>query len=315
LSEGRDDQVNYQGRYTLRALGIEGRLQCPECTAPLRAGTAELACDVCSRTYPSVAGVPVLLNSADEERLGAAVRRHAETAFFPRGSRVGSRLKKLAPGATWNRNRIVPRLLRSAAAGVILDVGSGERRLSQNIVNVDVGLHTATDVLANAEHLPFWNDTFDLVVCQGLLEHVPHPGNVTNEIWRVLKPGACAFVEVPFLQPFHADPDDYFRFTSTGLAQVMSDFQIVESGVSSGVFSALAFMLREFPEQFLHGRHRAEKLVKIPFALVGAVVRFADIFVMSASRADRLAASVFVVARKPLSQPHDLRSESKQSSS
>ena len=36
-------------------------------------------------------------------------------------------------------------------------------------------------------------------------------------MFRVLKPGGYIYSEVPFLQGFHADPDDYQRYTLQGL--------------------------------------------------------------------------------------------------
>jgi len=50
---------------------------------------------------------------------------------------------------------------------------------------------------ADGACLPFGDNTFDFVHCSWLLEHVPSPLNILNEVNRVLKVGGeCQFIEV-----------------------------------------------------------------------------------------------------------------------
>jgi ubiquinone/menaquinone biosynthesis C-methylase UbiE len=46
--------------------------------------------------------------------------------------------------------------------------------------------------LADAEHLPFADDTFDLVYSYGVMHHSPNTPQCLREAWRVLKPGGEA---------------------------------------------------------------------------------------------------------------------------
>jgi SAM-dependent methyltransferase len=50
---------------------------------------------------------------------------------------------------------------------------------------------------ANADALPYPDDTFDLVTCQTLLIHVPQPKEVLAEMKRVLKPGGIILCVEP----------------------------------------------------------------------------------------------------------------------
>jgi ubiquinone/menaquinone biosynthesis C-methylase UbiE len=43
--------------------------------------------------------------------------------------------------------------------------------------------------VANAEDLPFRNETFDCVCCMGVLHHTPDPPRAVREISRVMRPG------------------------------------------------------------------------------------------------------------------------------
>jgi len=50
--------------------------------------------------------------------------------------------------------------------------------------------------VANAEALPFANDTFDLVYAHGVVQYTADPQRLVNEVRRVLKPGGEAIFQV-----------------------------------------------------------------------------------------------------------------------
>ena len=59
---------------------------------------------------------------------------------------------------------------------------------------------------ANAEELPFADNTFDLVFSNGVLHHTPETQKAVDEAWRVLKPGGRAVISLYYrnllLRPF-----------------------------------------------------------------------------------------------------------------
>ncbi len=83
----------------------------------------------------------------------------------------------------------------------------------QSIVYLNLTTDKSPDIQADAKIMPFAKDTFDVVICGELLEHVPDPRLVLRDIYRVLKPAGKLLLTVPFLYPIHADPYDYGRYT------------------------------------------------------------------------------------------------------
>jgi SAM-dependent methyltransferase len=83
----------------------------------------------------------------------------------------------------------------------VLDLGCGARfpmapfltRLVSEVhgvdpmVKSDSGIAPACMKQARAEELPYPSNTFDAVVCESVLEHLPDPFAAFRELWRVMK--------------------------------------------------------------------------------------------------------------------------------
>ena len=66
-------------------------------------------------------------------------------------------------------------------------------------------------------------ERFGSCVCAEVLEHVKYPVKMLGNIWQILKPGAWLVVTTPFAFPVHAFPDDYWRFTPSGLRLLLEN--------------------------------------------------------------------------------------------
>ncbi len=105
------------------------------------------------------------------------------------------------------------------------------RKFGPNWISVDRFDYSAViDRHDDVESLGFRDASFDAAVCWSVLEHVPSPQRAISELFRVLRPGGKIWVQLPFLFPYHADPNDYWRVTPSGLRVWMSAFEEIACG-------------------------------------------------------------------------------------
>ncbi|NNK71687.1 MAG: methyltransferase domain-containing protein [Flavobacteriaceae bacterium] len=53
------------------------------------------------------------------------------------------------------------------------------------------------DVKADICDLPFENDSFDFIICNHVLEHIPDDKKAMSELYRILKKGGTAILQIP----------------------------------------------------------------------------------------------------------------------
>lgn len=60
-------------------------------------------------------------------------------------------------------------------------------------------------------------EQFDVVFCEQVLEHVQDPFLATRTLYDLVIPGGVLVISTPFLIRLHGMPDDYWRFTPSGI--------------------------------------------------------------------------------------------------
>lgn len=72
------------------------------------------------------------------------------------------------------------------------------------------GGYGAIDHVCDARSIPVPDGAFDAVLCTEVLEHVPEPVAVVNEISRVLRPGGRLILTAPLGSGIHQEPFHYY---------------------------------------------------------------------------------------------------------
>lgn len=127
----------------------------------------------------------------------------------------------------------------SQIRGIVLSVGSSSDNDGNGVryrdyftkadayITSDIGPGCELDLdVRNMDVLK--DQTFDAVFCSGVLEHVDEVHAAVAECWRVLKAGGVFLVGVPFAQPLHRAPNDFWRFTEYGVRYLLRAFSIQE---------------------------------------------------------------------------------------
>jgi SAM-dependent methyltransferase len=181
----------------------------------------------------------------------------------------------------------------------ICDVGAGGRRVTPGTITVDAFWGKNTDIVSDAAALAIADETMDCVVCTGTFEHLPDPWKAAREIARIAKPGGVVYVDAPFMQGYHADPNDYWRFTQDGLRRLFDGFEEIDAGVHIGPASGLSWVFVAFC-QGLAGGEFSRKIMFRLGRLVAFPWKYLDLFAVRKPYSYLAASGVYYVGRKPV---------------
>ena len=208
-------------------------------------------------------------------------------------------INRFIPSVIWQPRPQVPVTLQELPAdGIILDVGAGGRQIAPQVIGVDFIPYENTGVLSDVHHLAFADESVDAVFCTGTLEHVENPLQAMKGIFRVLKPGGIVHLEVPFMQPYHPDPEDYWRWTLDGLRLFARrhGFAEVRSGVHLGPTSAMNALVIAYWQSWFRSRY-IRKGIDLVLSWVLWPFKYLDAFLLN--RNVDIPSGVFLVGRKP----------------
>ncbi len=192
-------------------------------------------------------------------------------------------------------------LLSALGNGRGLNVGCGDTRLDPRMVNADLAVTPAANVLADALALPFDKDCFSLIISQETVEHVPDPFQAVREMARVLAPGGTLYLQAPFIIGYHPGPEDYWRFSRAGMRRLVEQAGLecrrVEPAVGSG--TGLYRITVEFCAVVIA---RIIPVLYLPVKAAGSVLFFPLVwwnrFLSAGAQSDRIPGGYFAVAIK-----------------
>jgi SAM-dependent methyltransferase len=189
---------------------------------------------------------------------------------------------------SWSIRRPLAAWLRSegarAAGARVLDVGCGVKPYhpffseAASYVGVDVKENRAADLIGSIEALPVEDESFDVVLCTQVLEHVDDPAAAVRELHRVVAPGGRVLASTHGVMLYHPNPQDLWRWTHTGLQRLFEKEASWESvAVEPGAGSAecLAMLIGNYLHLFAK-RARAAALARPAISAVNSVAAAID---------------------------------------
>ena len=135
--------------------------------------------------------------------------------------------------------------------GVLLERLQGARRphraygcdLSSAMCSRAASRNPGTAIVqAEAEELPFADDSFHHVFMVEVLEHVPEPGRALREVKRILRAGGMFLVAVPNKDWFHYERHMHTREKNQGIDESWHWYGAAEI---KGLLSGCGFALRK----------------------------------------------------------------------
>jgi len=190
------------------------------------------------------------------------------------------------------------------AQGRMLDIGCGVKPYRSLFSNVEtyVGLDMPSvldaDIYGDGQFLPFRSESFNTVLCNQVLEHVPEPSRLMREVGRVLRPNGVLILTTPQTWGLHLEPYDFYRYTRYGLHYLANQagLEVIEIVPTSGLWATLAQRLADTMAHTYTGYDRpgylAVRISAAPVLLVGYLLD--RIFGLQGDTLDNV-----LVARKP----------------
>ncbi|WP_433084681.1 class I SAM-dependent methyltransferase [Dactylosporangium sp. CA-052675] len=270
-------------------------LACPRCRGYL---DASLVCGACG-PVGSRRGEQLDFGGFGESELKAdALNRVKEL--------VKTRFHKLYPAAikvlspVQDRRLITPFLNSfDLDRSLVADFGCGTHRRDERVICMDGGSYGNVDIVTDLRRLPLADDSLAGGISIAVLEHVPDPAAHIAEMRRVLRPGGRMLVFVPFMQPFHASPYDFQRYTEVGLREQFGAFEVLSVKVGAGPTSGMLWVLQEWLAMVLSFGSRRLYRAILPLTWVLSPLKLLDLLLAHHPMAAQAASGFVIEVRKP----------------
>ena len=272
-------------------------LACPACRGDLAFEPDRVHCAGCARGYPIRNGkiyfVDVPQRSDLLDDLKGRLKRSLGIWYY----RVGVTI--LGPTYPFSFGKMIRRHL-DPSRQIVVDAGSGNHRIDENIICIDLFDYDAVDVICDLSRLPFQASSIDAFVTRSVLEHVADILPVVQSFNECTKPGGMGIHLIPFLFPSHASPGDYQRYTHEGQARLFRDWHVTEQFNATGPATLFVLILTEFLSVLLSFGHRKLQAV-LYLATCGILcpIKFLDVFFARRKSFMSMAPSIVSVITKP----------------
>ena len=277
---------------------IKNIIECPYCHSEIEWLKDYVLCEKCSCNFPIESAVPIFYKP--DVKNTAESRFQSEQMFDNTfTAKIYNKGRKLISSEFMPKNHILEFLKRTNSGDIIIEIGSGNRRLRGDVINLDIFLFPNVDIVADGAKTPFKNNIVDFVVLDTVLEHVPEPHKIIKEIFRILKPGGECICIVPFIFPYHGYPAHYFNFSKDGLDFLFKDFSDCKVELNMGPTSAMVNLFSEYFAVAISGENKfIYTLCKGAILIPTFFLKYLDVFWKPTGRGINIASHLCAVAKK-----------------
>jgi Methylase involved in ubiquinone/menaquinone biosynthesis len=206
----------------------------------------------------------------------------------------------LNPSPTIQSNPQISKVLSMLTnGGKIADLGAGGRKITPDCITIDFAKIGDTNIVADIHNIPLKDNTIDCLFCTGTLEHVKYPETVLKEILRVLRKDGIVYIDVPFMQCYHPDPVDYWRFTIKGIELICTrnGFTKIETGVNIGSASSVTWVLMAFFHTIFLNRI-INKVFSTFFSMLVSPIKYLDKYTIKGENKIIAPSAVYFIGAK-----------------
>ena len=186
------------------------------------------------------------------------------------------------------------------AGALVLDAGAGDQRNrahfghctyeSADFQKVSKPYAVSTYV-CDLSKIPVDAERYDALIFTQVMEHLPEPAKVVEELFRVLKPGGKLFYSAPLVFHEHEVPYDFMRYTQYGVRSIFerAGFRVPEVKWLAGYLGTVSYKLRRMSKSLpFHPRAYGGGVVGVLLACGFTIIRLlARPLAWLAARADR----------------------------
>jgi SAM-dependent methyltransferase len=145
------------------------------------------------------------------------------------------------------------------AGSRVLDAGAGDQPYRKLFSHCDYEAadfekvdkpYAKSTYVCDLASIPVEDSRFDAVIFNQVMEHLPRPSKVLDELNRVLKPGGRIICTAPLFYEEHEKPYDFYRYTQFAWRYMLNEagFEIDRLEWMEGYFGTVAYQLRTASE-------------------------------------------------------------------
>lgn len=97
----------------------------------------------------------------------------------------------------------------------------------KQFIGCDLRPGPGVDEIQDLHALTLADDSMGTALLLDTIEHVREPWRAMAELHRCLRPGGLLLMTSHMFFPRHAHPDDYWRFTASGFASLLTPFEVI----------------------------------------------------------------------------------------